>query len=384
MNKARDVRIDMIKGIAIILMVLGHCRVPFMHFIYLFHMSVFIMASGYCLKEKSSENFRAFFLFLKKRIIGIWLPYVIFNSLFTVFHNVFIKINFYSDDIRLLNYFRYFDLGATSLTNPMSFTDTVGNIGKTLLFGGATELGGAMWFLAVLFEVSILFVFIDTVLTLIAGKILKFGYKGVRIFKLIFQSTISIAFLYLGYCLSKNGLNPHLIGTDLTVYSLYFLGYLLKEFNISDREKNFSDRAGIIILSFIALLIFNRFCSIEISINVYDNPLYVLACAFLGWEFLYELSQLISRTFLMRPLLVIGQNTLFVLALHFFVFKLVNLLLVLINKLPIFLTAVFPILYSGGAYCILYSSLGVAIPVFLSILWKKIKSSLVIRRKTLD
>ena len=37
--KNRNISIDIIKGIGIILMVGGHCGMPFTHFIYLFHMA---------------------------------------------------------------------------------------------------------------------------------------------------------------------------------------------------------------------------------------------------------------------------------------------------------------------------------------------------------
>ena len=51
-SKARNNNIDIIKGIAIILMVYGHTFGVARDFIYLFHMPVFIFVSGYCFKEK--------------------------------------------------------------------------------------------------------------------------------------------------------------------------------------------------------------------------------------------------------------------------------------------------------------------------------------------
>lgn len=44
--KNRNINIDLIKGIGIILMVGGHCGMPFTHFIYLFHMAIFFMHLG--------------------------------------------------------------------------------------------------------------------------------------------------------------------------------------------------------------------------------------------------------------------------------------------------------------------------------------------------
>lgn len=56
--KNRNISIDIIKGIGIILMVGGHCGMPFTHFIYLFHMAIFFMASGYCFNASNSETMR--------------------------------------------------------------------------------------------------------------------------------------------------------------------------------------------------------------------------------------------------------------------------------------------------------------------------------------
>ncbi len=50
--------IDIIKGIAIILMVAGHAGAPFTKFIYLFHMAVFFIASGFTYKESSSDSIK--------------------------------------------------------------------------------------------------------------------------------------------------------------------------------------------------------------------------------------------------------------------------------------------------------------------------------------
>lgn len=52
MIQMRNTKIDVIKGMAIILVVLGHCGFPATNFIYLFHMAVFFIASGYCWNEK--------------------------------------------------------------------------------------------------------------------------------------------------------------------------------------------------------------------------------------------------------------------------------------------------------------------------------------------
>ena len=89
MNKERNISIDIIKGIGIILMVGGHCGMPFTHFIYLFHMAIFFMASGYCFNASNSENMQDVLSFVKRKFKGLWFPYVLWTAVFSLLHNVF-------------------------------------------------------------------------------------------------------------------------------------------------------------------------------------------------------------------------------------------------------------------------------------------------------
>ena len=54
----RNVVIDCMKGILIILVVLGHTYNEFCNnFIYLFHVGLFFTLSGYCFNQKYTESF---------------------------------------------------------------------------------------------------------------------------------------------------------------------------------------------------------------------------------------------------------------------------------------------------------------------------------------
>lgn len=50
----RDVTFDVLKGIAILAMIAGHCFIPLPlhHFIYIWHMPLFFLISGYFFHEK--------------------------------------------------------------------------------------------------------------------------------------------------------------------------------------------------------------------------------------------------------------------------------------------------------------------------------------------
>lgn len=49
MKKKRDITFDIMKGVAILAMIAGHCFIPLKlhHFIYIWHMPLFFMVSGY-------------------------------------------------------------------------------------------------------------------------------------------------------------------------------------------------------------------------------------------------------------------------------------------------------------------------------------------------
>ena len=100
--KERNYTIDIIKAIGIVCMVMGHCECPIKHFIYLFHMAIFFIASGYCYKESYSYNLKSVSCCIKRKIVTLWFPYVLWNVIYSLLHNFFISINVYTDNPLLL------------------------------------------------------------------------------------------------------------------------------------------------------------------------------------------------------------------------------------------------------------------------------------------
>lgn len=171
MNKERNISIDIIKGIGIILMVGGHCGMPFTHFIYLFHMAIFFMASGYCFNAANSETLQGVLSFVKRKFKGLWFPYVLWTAVFSVLHNIFIKIGIYSSE-------------------PWSISEIGKNIVKSFLLHGHTQLGSALWFISTLMQIAVLYCCIDYVV------------KKVTVSKkadFLLQGAVSIVFLAVGY-----------------------------------------------------------------------------------------------------------------------------------------------------------------------------------------
>ena len=135
----RNQTIDIGKGIAIILMCVGHSYVcTFLDtFIYLFHMAFFFMMSGYFFREKNLENPR---LFVWKRIKGLYWPFVKWGVVFVLLHNVFTRLGINSPGA---GYYTLKEMAYKALTTNTRFIPT-------------EESMGPYWFFSCLFFVSLL------------------------------------------------------------------------------------------------------------------------------------------------------------------------------------------------------------------------------------
>ena len=153
MAKQRDPVIDSMRGIGIVLMVLGHSGFPGTDFIYLFHMALFFMLSGWLFSLRGGPVH-----FIKRKTVTLWLPFVLANTAFTVLSNLLLKLNILTSDERILQ------LPGTAVTTPVTVKDVIGRTVHWCVFDGGTQLGGAMWFIQALFQVSILYALVEFIL----------------------------------------------------------------------------------------------------------------------------------------------------------------------------------------------------------------------------
>lgn len=139
--------IGYLKALGITLMVLGHsgCSIPLVvQFLYMFHMPLFFIASGYCFKEKYLSNPK---LYLYNKVKGIWWPYVKWSLLFLLLHNVCFHLNLYNDHYGWREY-------VSHLYTPSEFL----HLAKCIVFkmNGHEQLLGGYWFMNALFFGSLI------------------------------------------------------------------------------------------------------------------------------------------------------------------------------------------------------------------------------------
>lgn len=345
MNKSREIQMDIIRGISMILIVLAHTDSPVNHFVYLFHLAMFFILSGYFFKPDNVKDNSSLKKFILKKIKRLYLPYIIANIICILLNNVFIKNNLYSNISH--SYF--------------TAKDFCYNIIMTLLISNTTEMVGATWFLPILFSITIFYGIIEHLLN-------KYTKKSNLI-----QTIISICFFYFGQFLISNEIKVSLIGVQFfTCYILYDIG---RKFKLLKLELNKIIKFLILILSFISLIILNQFGTIEMSLNIYTSFIFFIAVSFLGWLFIYEISYYISKINIINRIFgYIGKNTMPIVILHFIVFKLVNLIGIIITKNDIYLMSTFPVLFKGGKWWIMYTVFGVLLPLALNEILKFIKN----------
>lgn len=358
----RNPVIDILKGLGIILMVAGHSGFLFTRFIYLFHMAIFFMASGFCFKSESSANVGTTIKFIKRRFIILWLPYVVWTTLFSLLHNVFISLNVYTDNPLILN---YTDIGG-GLTDVWLYKTILKNICMSLLLSGGTQMGGALWFICILMKISLLYIFFDF--------IIKRFLKNT----LIIQAILSVLLLCTGFIFHLRGISFLSFDKVLSYYCLFYFGFCLKSFNICERFDSWYSRLFIFTGAFIILIICKHFGRIELADTHYTNPVFLIITSVCGWMFLYELSYFISKNRkLADGIIVIGKNTIAVVILHFLCFKIVSFIGIIITDAPEYVLACFPTYMKTGAWWAAYTIIGVGIPVLLSVIYKLIKQKVV-------
>ena len=132
----RNILLDMMRGWAIILVVLGHAGVPdiIRTFIYSFHMPLFFFISGFFCNDRKNAK-----MFLLSKIKSLYVPFVVIYSLLIVSSH----------------WLHHFSLTKFDYN---SFGDIVKALCLILRFRvGAMDLLGHFWFLPVLFFISIFF-----------------------------------------------------------------------------------------------------------------------------------------------------------------------------------------------------------------------------------
>lgn len=296
MNKIKEsvVRLewmDILRGLLILSVVIGHATGAFNRYIYQFHMGAFFVVSGYTANPERRSVSRTIY----HRFCTTYLPLLSAVVLFAGISFVLSKTGLYS-----------FFFAESSV-----YIGFKGILREFLLRGSVWAWWlGAAWFVLVLFGAS--------VVNRVVLKLFDDRY-GVPYFLLS-----AVIFLY-GYSLSKSGGLAFAADLMLIAQGYIMLGTLAKKFLGAKigKEKLVLQILGLVVTGALMFVATKLSLSMDLSARRLNFPLVDVLLSVNGLAFCYFAAALIGRGKLLKKLLsFLGKNTLPIVFFHFVGFKL--------------------------------------------------------------
>ncbi|MBR4728736.1 MAG: acyltransferase family protein [Prevotella sp.] len=366
----RDTTISIAKGIAIILMVIAHAEAPgwLCKFIFEFHMPLFFITAGFFFSTKYLHDEATF---IKKRVKGLYIPFVKWAVFFLIIHN-------WMFDIGILNEVYGNEQGG--VLHPYSAHQIQQNLWNifTAMGGYDAFLCGAFWFFRGLFVASILYLIIykvvDSGISGLSGlsqkatpylicliMLLLCGWKtweGLKVINLVqggYRDMMGCFFFGIGFIFRQyvNGYRQIMSRQYLAIPATLLFGLIVWLFS-KHLTANMNWRST-----------FQQFLSLPVP-------------AILGFLMTYNISRWIDacKGWFKRFLVYTGDHTLNIFIFHIISYKVVSLIKIWYYGLDIRQIGCHMVIHDHSqedSFWILYTIAGVGIPLLGTWLWEKAK-----------
>lgn len=253
------------------------------------------------------------------------------SVVFLIFHNVFVEYHLYS-------------------VEKLSYCGFLLKIFQILTMGGGESLGGALWFLICLFEISVLW------------EILRFSRRYVS--DSFFQIGVAV-FSILLYCLGAKFYLPRLLNVSFVLFIYYAMGWFCAYHTIEKRFGKTELQWGIFLVAAVLL-----FLAVKTGITYNDmkNPCGAFAVAVTGIAGAVAAAKILQRSCpLAKIFSVCGVYSFSIMALHFLIFKAVTVISYFCGVVDSgILSNLCPVETLGLGTRILYAVCGVIFPIVLS------------------
>ena len=323
------------KGIAIISVVVGHCTLykDVEAYVNQYHLAAFFFVAGYFLTEKYIEHPLDL---LKKRLRSLYLPFVVSGIACVLLHNLLAKIYVYD--------------------NYLSFSEiTTGIVNVMFKLFSSEPLMGAMWFCPTLLFTSIFAVFTIWV----ANKYNKVALTILFMIILIGIGEIALKVFHLK--------SPYSIWQNMIISGVLFEGWLYRNY----LEKYFPSKNVYLLIIGISIALFLGMCVQQGYLfnlqagHVKEVPaISLLFITFLASIMVYAFSKLIGNFRIGDIVAIVGNHSFSIMLFHFFAFKLVSLLLCICSGSPFTKISDFPTMqYNSIFWFVAYIVAGCFLPI---------------------
>lgn len=279
MTKQRDTAIDILKGIAIILVIIGHWLTDqsTLHtYIYSFHLPLFFIISGFFFSPKPILEQ------IKRDAKLLLIPYLLICILIMIHHMIFGNEPFTNLIIKA-----FYSILATRFV-------------ETTYMGHETFSIGPAWFLPALFWIRVLFNLLYKYTKGISLGIISIGLSLLAMWGINKQITLPLAFL---------------IGVSNLIY--YYIGYLARKEKVTEKIKQ-KDTAAICLLVF--WIVVGRFSNLSTSMQPltwsYPTDLMIAIAGVIGFYKIVQLIDLKGGKWLKSQLTLWGRYSLVALSFH--------------------------------------------------------------------
>lgn len=363
----RDETISICKGMGIIMMVLAHggCPSALAIFSSEMMMPMFFFTSGYFFSTRYLHDEATF---VKKRLKGLYLPFVKWSVVFLVLHNLMFHIGLLSEQV---------GNNAGGVTHPYSWhvmEQRLWNI-VTAMASYDEFLCGAYWFFRALLVASIgyliLFKGVDSAFRKVKKRDASPLAAGI---------TVCVITLLLAAWQTGEGLRVLTLvqGGYRDLMGIFFLGcgFVFRQL----RERY---RVGLCNTAALAAVTagFALFAHAGMDYNAsFESFIKLPIPAVCGTLMMYNISWWIDRKGLYgkRFLVYCGNNTLYILLFHFVAFKAASLLKIWYYGLDHNQLAAFPVIQyqaRSDGFWLVYALAGVGLPLLWIYLYRKVSGS---------
>lgn len=359
---SRNTAFSVLKALAIILVVMGHSAAP--HYVnafaYMLHVPIFFISAGYFFSPQSLNDGKTYF---QRRIKGIYLPFLRWSIAFLILHNLWFTIG-------VLNTTVGNGAGVLQPYDAHAFSQRLWSI--IFNMSGYDEyLAGAFWFFRAFFLASIAYWVFQKLL-------LRFSYfsNRTRINTTILLATWGATLWFVIENLRIPGVAQ---GGYRELMGLFFIaaGGLYREYE-ERLLASWKHQFFYALLLVCATLYWHS--SMKPSATLQDFLALPLP-ALIGFLFLVNMAKWIDRkeNLFRQSLVYIGDRTLYVFAFHFLAFKLVSMLRIVFENRSWDDLGAHPVITpSTGVdlYFILYTIIGIVVPLLVSGVWNKATANL--------
>lgn len=358
MSHKRSLSVDIAKGLSIIAIVLGHIAYKYPAgqlvntrdlFIYLWHVPVFFIVAGFFIKEEQLVQPKLWF---KKKFASLYLKILYFYIPAVLLHNVFIHIGWYSLE------------STEPIIHSYAWLDFLKQTLFAICLGGREPIVGAMWFVYVLFMALI-------GLSIVSWCIKKL-VKNDRQYEWVRFITLLAMCMVAGILSNKYGLTIRRFSNTFTAMLLIYVGKTMYQ----KMKLAFDNGYLAIVCGLIAFEVACMLGGVALNGNEYKDILQLLVAAPAVLYIIMYIGKHIEHHAIGKAIAYIGNNSFYVMALHFVGFKLCTLTLQGAGMGGANLSDLTPGVGSNVLLLLLYAIYGVVFPLVFMWGFRKIKSNL--------